>query len=127
MKGRVNHFEIPADNVARAQKFYERTFEWRLQPVPGMDYIMVGAADSSSEGRSTEVGAINGGMGKRAKPLQHPVFTITVPDIDGALRLIERNGGKTVQKKQSIGPMGSTAYFSDSEGNTVGLFQPPPM
>ena len=49
--------------------------------------------------------------------------TIAVADIDKALDKVEKLGGKTVQKKQSIGEMGFTAYFKDSEGNTIGLWQ----
>ncbi len=127
MKGKVNHFEIPADNVQRAQSFYQKTFEWQIRPIPGMDYTMLGAAESDGEGMATETGAINGGMGKRGPPLQHTVVTITVDDIDSALKLIAKNGGKLVRKKESLGPMGFTAYFADTEGNTVGLFQPPGM
>ena len=127
MKGKVQHFEIPADNIDRAKAFYQKTFEWQFQPVPGMDYTMVTAAPSNQEGRSTEVGAINGGMGKRGPPLAHPVFTVTVDDIDGTAKLILKNGGKIIRKKESIGPMGFTAYFADSEGNVVGLYQPASM
>ena len=68
-------------------------------------------------------GAINGGMGKRDGPLKSTVVTINVKDIDQALKTVETKGGKTVQKKQPVGDMGFTAYFKDSEGNVVGLWQ----
>ena len=123
MKGRIGHFEIPADNVQRATEFYKKTFEWSVQPVPQMDYTMVTTTESNAEGRPNSPGAINGGMGKRGGPLKNTVVTVIVDDIDAALKLIGKNGGKTVQKKQSIGDMGFTAYFSDTEGNTVGLYQ----
>jgi hypothetical protein len=51
------------------------------------------------------------------------VVTINVKDIDKSLDKIEKLGGKTVQKKQPVGSMGFTAYFKDSEGNIVGLYQ----
>lgn len=124
MKGSIGHFELPADNVKRASAFYKKTFEWAIMPMPEMDYTMLGTTDSDKDGRPTQPGAINGGMGKRGGPLKHPVVTILVDNIDAALKLIKKNGGKTVSKKQSIGPMGFVAYFSDTEGNTVGLFQP---
>ncbi|MCI4360030.1 MAG: VOC family protein, partial [Thermoplasmata archaeon] len=68
-------------------------------------------------------GAINGGMGKREGPLAHPVITIGVNDIDASLEAIEKAGGSTVSKKAPVGPMGFVAYFKDTEGNVVGLWQ----
>jgi predicted enzyme related to lactoylglutathione lyase len=64
-------------------------------------------------------------MGKRGGPLKSTVVTIMVSDIDKSLAKVEKLGGKTVQKKQPVGDMGFTAYFKDSEGNVVGLFQGP--
>jgi uncharacterized protein len=46
-------FQIPADNLARAKKFYSRLFGWRIKPSPGMgdfQYIDTGGADASPDG-----------------------------------------------------------------------------
>lgn len=120
---RVSHFEIPADNVARAKTFYEKAFSWKINEFPGMDYFGVQTVATNDKQQPTEIGGINGGLAKRAGPLTHPVFTIEVANIDHALAAIEKNGGKTIQKKQAVGDMGFTAYFKDSEGNVVGLYQ----
>jgi predicted enzyme related to lactoylglutathione lyase len=64
-------------------------------------------------------------MGERGGPLKHPVVTLLVDDIDAAAKLIAKNGGKMIRKKEAIGPMGFVAYFKDTEGNVVGLFQAP--
>jgi hypothetical protein len=50
---------------------------------------------------------------------------IRVDDIDAALIKIEQLGGKTVQKKMPVGDTGFAAYFKDTEGNVIGLFQNP--
>ncbi|TMI31921.1 hypothetical protein E6H29_04210 [Candidatus Bathyarchaeota archaeon] len=71
----------------------------------------------------TEPGAINGGMTKRQDPVKNTVITIDVSDIDSSLKSIEKLGGKVVQKKQPVADMGFTAYFKDTEGNVVGLWQ----
>jgi uncharacterized protein len=113
--------------MKRASAFYQKTFEWNIMPMPEMDYTMLGTAPSDKDGRPTEPGMINGGMAKRGALVKAPVVTIIVQDIDAAEKLIVMNGGKIVQPKQSIGEMGFTAYFHDTEGNTVGLFQPPSM
>lgn len=90
-----------------------------------MDYWSVATAPTNDKQEMTEVGAINGGLGKREGPLAHPTFTLDVPDIERALSVVEKNGGKTVQPKMPVGEMGFTAYFKDTEGNVVGLFQSP--
>jgi uncharacterized protein len=127
MGGKVVHFEIPADNVERARSFYKKTFEWGLQPMPEMNYTMVQTTPSDADGMPTEPGGINGGIAVRGNPgpVKAPVITIAVEDIEQTLKQIAKNGGKTVQGKQPIGPMGFTAYFQDTEGNIVGLWQAP--
>lgn len=123
MTGRVVHFELPVDDVERARHFYAEAFGWRLTPVPEMDYTMVSTVESSADGTPVAPGAINGGMPTRQPPLTAPCITIDVPDIDEALNQLERLGGKTVQGRLPVGDMGFTAYFEDSEGNVVGLWQ----
>lgn len=123
MSGRVSHFEIPADDVKRAQTFYTETFGWNVVPMPEMGYTIVGTTPSDEQGMPTEVGGINGGMMQRQEPITGPVITIDVEDIDAALAKVTAQGGATVVGKQAAGDMGFTAYFTDSEGNTLGLWQ----
>lgn len=123
MGGKVVHFEIPADDVGRAKKFYSEAFSWRMDDVPGMDYTILGTAPTDEKNMLTEPGAINGGMLKRQEPVRSVVVTIGVDDIENALKDIERAGGKTIRKKMAVGDMGFTAYFKDTEGNTVGLWE----
>ena len=43
----VVHFEIPAENIPRAQKFYGELFGWQIQKYTGpfsMDYWMITTA-----------------------------------------------------------------------------------
>jgi len=122
---RVVHFEIPADNVDRAKSFYKQAFGWDISQYPGMEYHMVNTAEIDEKTRMPkEVGAINGGMAKRNNDTNKTtVITVDVADIDAALKSIEKLGGKMVQKKQPVADMGFTAYFKDTEGNIVGLWQ----
>ena len=120
----VVHFEIPADNPTRASKFYKDAFGWNIQKWEGpMAYWMLGTAESDENGMPKNPGAINGGMAKREAPLKSIVVTVMVDDIEKALQRVEKAGGKAVSKKQAVGDMGFSAYFKDSEGNVVGLFQ----
>jgi uncharacterized protein len=52
------------------------------------------------------------------------VITIVVKDIDKALKDVVANGGKIIAGKMKVGEIGFSAYIKDSEGNTVGLFNP---
>ena len=123
MSGKVVHFEIPADDVDRATSFYSAAFGWRLQSMPGMGYTMIGTAPSDDQGMPTEPGAINGGMFERQDDVATPVITIDVEDVDACLAKVEELGGSVVRSKQAVGDMGFAAYFKDSEGNLLGVWQ----
>jgi predicted enzyme related to lactoylglutathione lyase len=70
-----------------------------------------------------EPGAINGGVMRRTSDTPAPVITIQVDSIDEALKKVEAGGGATVQARTEIPNMGAFAYFKDSEGNTMGLWE----
>lgn len=125
MSGGVIHFELPADDVERAQGFYREAFGWSMNPMPEMHYTMVSTAEVGEDFMPLDRGVINGGMAERGGPVTAPVITVGVDDIDAALRKVEELGGKTVQGRMPVGDMGFTAYFTDTEGNTVGLWQNP--
>lgn len=127
MSGEVGHFEIPADDPARARKFYSTIFGWKLTEVPQMEYTMVSTGPANDQGRPKNPGYIGGGITKRDAPLEHPTVTIAVDDITATEKTIEHHGGKIVVRKQAIGDgsMGHVGYFKDSEGNLIGLFEAP--
>jgi len=122
MSGRVVHFEIPYDDRDRANAFYTEAFGWTLTPIPEMDYVLA-STGPSEEGPPSEPGFINGGLLERGLPVGGPVLVVDVDDIDVSLKQIETLGGTTVTAKQPVGEMGFSAYFKDSEGNLVGLWQ----
>lgn len=120
---KVVHFEIPADNLERAQGFYRQAFGWALNSVPGMGYTLVQTTPSGKDGSPAEPGAINGGMLTRQAPITNPVITIQVASIEDSLTQIEKLGGRVARGRQPVGDMGFAAYFRDTEGNVVGLWQ----
>ncbi len=122
MSGRVVHFEIPFDDGARARSFYGELFGWGLEDVPGMDYTLVTTGPTGEQG-ATEPGFINGGMGQRGAPLGHPLVVIDVEDLDATLAQVVERGGSVVQGRMPVGEMGFTAYFTDPEGNVIGLWE----
>jgi uncharacterized protein len=122
MSGRVVHFEIPFDDGERASSFYADAFGWKLDAMPDMHYVLV-TTGPSDEGPPSEPGFVNGGMLARGEPVTRTVITIDVDDIDASLADIERLGGSTVAGRQAVGDMGFSAYFTDTEGNLMGLWQ----
>ncbi len=62
-------------------------------------------------------------MMKRQRPFTSPVITINVQDIETAMKNIKKMGGEVIRGKMQIADMGYAAYFKDTEGNIIGLWQ----
>ena len=122
MAGRVVHFEIPFDDQERAVAFYGEAFGWQLQVLPEMRYVLA-TTGPSHQGPPSEPGFINGGLLARGGDVRGPVITLDVDDIDATLETVERLGGATVSAKAEVGELGFSAYFTDPEGNLMGLWQ----
>jgi predicted enzyme related to lactoylglutathione lyase len=120
---KVVHFEVPVDNVARAREFYGSIFGWELQDMPDMDYTIVRTTPVDEQQMPKDPGAINGGMMQRSPDTPAPLITINVDSIDDALKKVGAGGGSVVRSKQEIPGMGAFAYFKDTEGNTLGLWE----
>jgi uncharacterized protein len=119
----IVHFEIPAEDMARAKKFYSSVFGWKTEDVPGMEYSMARTVETGDDHMPKKPGAINGGIMKKGKEFQAPALTIDVADIDKAIQKITKAGGKLVKEKQKVMDMGWIAHFKDSEGNVTGVWQ----
>lgn len=125
---KVQHFEIPADNIARARKFYERSFGWKTQDFPmpdGEPYIGLATGPVDDKNMWKVPGFINGGMVKRGGdfPIKTPTVAVVVDDIDATLKKIRAAKGKIFMKKRSVANMGLYAYVKDTEGNIIGVWQ----
>ncbi|SDS56702.1 hypothetical protein SAMN04488543_1969 [Friedmanniella luteola] len=126
---KVVHFEIPAADLDRAQRFYSSTFGWEIQRVPmdGGEYLAVTTTPVDEQTQEPrESGGINGGLVQRDGPLVTPVLTVDVEAIDVTLEEIENSGGTTVTPRTPIPGMGAYAYFRDPEGNVLGLWETTP-
>ena len=97
----IIHFEIPADDTKRAGEFYMKAFGWMVNPMPEMNYTMIGTTPSDEKGMPQTPGAINGGMPKRGEPVKNIVVTIGVQNIDDSLAKVEKLGGKRMGDKMS--------------------------
>ena len=123
MTGKVVHFEIPYDDGDRAKAFYADVFGWQITSMPEFDYTGVATGPTGEDGMPSEPGFIGGGMFQRDTTLNRPVITIDVDDMTAALATVTAHGGAQVGEVITVGGMGLAGYFTDSEGNMMGLWQ----
>ncbi len=125
---KVQHFEIPADDLDRAKEFYSTSFGWNMKdwPMPdGSTYVGVYTGPVDDKNMWKEPGFINGGMVKKGGsfPITSPTIATIVQDIDVSLEKIEAAGGTIVMPKTELPGMGFYAYVRDTEDNVIGVFQ----
>jgi hypothetical protein len=122
----IAYFEIPADNVDRAKKFYHTLLGWTIGPtktmgdpakMKAMQYQDVVTGDAKESTLSM------GGMYKRQMTEQIMNY-VMVGDLDTVMAKVERLGGKIVVPKMEIKGVGWTVIIQDTEGNALGLWQP---
>ena len=108
----VVHFEIGCKDKERTSAFYTDVFGWTIEPGPA------GMIDTgSSAGIPGHVAALG------HEPHQFTHFYIETEDVAASLSEVEKAGGATIVPPVDI-PSGTFAWFSDPEGNTVGLWKP---
>lgn len=117
--GRVVHFEITADDLERAKKFYE-IFGWQMKDsgMPGGQYWLAttGTGDMG----------IDGAIMPRSFSSQPIINTISVDNLDEMMEKVKASGGKLDGERQTIPDVGDFVYAIDSEGNRFGMLQPLP-
>ena len=114
----IVHFDIPAENIKRAKNFYEKLFDWKIEPVPGpMEYYNITTKDEKGKE------GIAGGIGQRELPEQKITNFIGVSSINEYIKKIENLGGKILMPKTTIPGFGYLATFIDTEGNTLGIWE----
>ena len=119
---KVVHFEIPANNMQRAEKFYKDAFGWAVQPMSEMEYTIVRTGPVDKKMMPTETGFINGGMFKR-KAKETPILVINVASVEDSIKKIKKSGCKVVMEPAKVGDMGLYSKFIDTEGNVMGIWQ----
>ncbi len=116
---KIVHFEIPADDPERAGAFYRDVLGWEITRFGGEPYWLVRAGEDGEPGA-------NGAIVAREDLRRSPVLIAGVADIDDVLRRAEACGGKVAQGRLPVPGLGWSAYVTDPEDNTIGLFQPDP-
>jgi len=117
----LNWFEIPATDIARAQKFYETVFAIEMHDMGemmGMKFV----GFPSEMGNGKVSGAI--AQSQMHTPSQNGIviYLNANPSIREVADRVEPAGGKLVMPPGEISPeIGFMAFFVDTEGNKIGL------
>jgi uncharacterized protein len=122
----IIHFEIPANDVEKLNKFYSDLFNWKIEKLGGMEYYAITTVPMDEKGNLLRPG-VNGGLYKREQPMQQPVNYIYVESVDDYSKKVTALGGKIVVPKMEVTGMGWFALAQDPEGNTFGIFEVKPM
>lgn len=113
----IVHFDVPAEDVERAKKFYAALFDWKFQSFPEMQYNLI--TTTNLDGTP----GVGGGLGKRMDPSQRMTNYFGVPSIDTAMKQVSELGGKLISGKMAVPGMGFLANCMDTEGNAFGLWE----
>jgi predicted enzyme related to lactoylglutathione lyase len=121
----VVHFEIQADDLDRAQRFYTTVFGWTVMPWSvSADYRLLTTGPDGEPG-------INGAVTTRSGPpagesIAAWVCTVEVTDLAQTERAVVAGGGRQVRDRGAVPGVGVVSYFTDTEGNMFAALQPEP-
>lgn len=108
----VVHFEIGCEDRAKTGRFYSDLFGWHIQD-NGFASTIDTATPGGIAGHITALGH---------EPQHYTIFYVEVDDVQAALDKAVALGGKMVVPPVKI-PTGTFAWFSDLDGNTIGLLK----
>ena len=121
VKDAISWFEIPVTDFARAKSFYQTIFDFEMAEMEMPPFTMgIFFHDQENGGIG---GAICYGEGYKPSGSDGPrAYLNGGKDLNTVLHRVDGAGGSIVMPKTEIAPgMGHMAFFTDSEGNVVGL------
>lgn len=124
-KNAISWFEIPVEDINRAQKFYEAIFEITMTPLD------LGTLQMRLFPLESPLGV--GGALNQYKDFYKPsatdgplIYLNANPDVQIVLDRVEAAGGKVTVPKTEISPeYGFMGVFIDTEGNRIALHSVP--
>lgn len=118
--GDFTHIEIPADDTARARRFYTDLFGWSFQDVPGYEGYHLFLTPVGQDG-------VGGAVGQRGTSAPERLRTyVQVDSIDALLPRVAELGGRVSAEKQEVPGQGWFAVLEDSEGNEIAVWESAP-
>ena len=118
----LNWFEIPVTETSRAKKFYETIFDIQMDTQEMMGMEMTSFPFSMEQ----PSGKVSGALVKsnmHTPSLEGGVIYLNAnPSIQTVIDKIEVAGGKVIMPRTLINEqIGYMAFFTDTEGNRLGL------
>ena len=107
----VVHFELGCKDLEKTTAFYSGLFGWTPTPVPMASLLNTNSTEGV-QGHITSLGH---------EPHNYVTFYIQVEDIHDSLVKIQQAGGKKLVGPVPLPDGKKFAWFSDPEGNMVGL------
>lgn len=115
MAGEVVHFELPADDTARAREFYSSLFGWSFDTWEGpVEYHQAQPAAGPS-----------GAIYPSQEGERRPIVYFGTDDIRATVRRIRDLGG-SADDPEPIPGIGWYARCRDTEGNPISLYESDP-
>jgi uncharacterized protein len=115
----VGWFEIYVDDLARAQSFYEKVFEVKLQALDSPAIKMLAFPMEGDLPGCT--GALVKMPGMERPAGNAVIIYFSCLDCSVEARRAAQNGGKIFKEKFPIGEYGFISLVHDTEGNMIGL------
>lgn len=118
----INWFEIPVSDFERAVQFYEKVFQATLRRENMSDMLMATFPYTCPHAGGALV------RFEHCKPSADGVVVyLHAPELDEMLKRVDSAGGQCVFGPHTLPEdIGRIALVIDSEGNRVGLHEPPP-
>lgn len=117
---RINWFEIPVSDIARATAFYESIFGFKLAAMDIGDQVKMAVFPSDNE-------SVGGALVEN-KEFYHPsekgalLYLNANPNLAEVEARVEKAGGEVIISKRMISPdHGFMAVIRDTEGNRIAL------
>jgi predicted enzyme related to lactoylglutathione lyase len=122
MSNNLVFFAIHADDLSKAQRFYEKVFGWKFEQWGPPGFFLIATGDKNDPG-------IQGALQKRhdvvnGTRLTGYECTIGVKDIDATEKAVVANCGKVILPKCEIPTVGHLIKIQDTDGNVVCVKQP---
>jgi predicted enzyme related to lactoylglutathione lyase len=119
--GRFVWAELLTRDVGAAAEFYGKVFGWTFEtygPADDLKTYTVVLSDGMPIGGMVYASPRDDGKKKRGARW---VGLMSVPDVQAAANLVEKDGGKVLMPPRKLGERGTVALFLDPEGGLFGV------
>ena len=108
------HVELMTNDMAKAKKFYQGLFNWKLEDMPGMDYTMISVGEGTG-----------GGMMKNPAPNMPSNWMayVMVDDVKTATAKAKSLGATIAKDVTEVANYGWFSVIVDPTGAALGLWQ----